>query len=381
MNNIDRHGGNIWRIARRYGLRPNEILDFSANINPLGLSPRVKSAICDNLGSLISYPDPDCGILKNELSDRIGIDSRGLLIGNGSVELIYLIPRALAVRRAVVVIPAFCEYELAVKQSKAKVLFLRTNSKEKFRLNVEGLLKLMPKADLVFICNPNNPTGNIIPKEEILYLAKAARAYGVIIAVDEAFIDFVEDWQKFSVIEEAARSRNLLVLRSMTKFFALPGLRLGYLVGNKTLISKLSRRQLPWSVNCLAQSVGAEVIKDESYIKLSRELAARERAFLFKRLKSKKGISVYPPASNFILSKLTDKRLNSNALCDRLAAHGIYIRSCGNFRGLNSSYFRIAVRKRGENIKLLAALGEILESDASLREKCRGDPCGRPIAF
>lgn len=354
------HGGNIRLAAERYGLREDSILDFSANINPLGLTEKIKKVLADSLDSIRNYPDPECKALKDEVADFLDLQSRHILIGNGSTELIYLIPKALAPRRVLIVIPTFSEYESSAKQQRSKIIFVRRNRESCFKMEIENLVRLVPKSGLVFICNPNNPTGDLLSKDEIMYLVKVARRQGSILIIDEAFIEFIEEEKAFSVVREAAKASNLLVLRSLTKFFALPGLRLGYAVGNKDLIDRLSGYQFPWNVNCLAQIAGREVIKDKNYIRQSKEFSIKERKYLFEKLKNIKGLAPYLPTTNFIFCRLEKRLMNSKKLCGQLGSRGILVRDCGNFRGLNDKYIRIAVRKRNENGRLITALARIL---------------------
>lgn len=354
------HGGNIRLATERYGLQADSILDFSANINPLGLTDKIRKILADNLDSILNYPDPECKTLKGELADFLDLQPRNLLIGNGSIELIYLIPKVLTPHRVLIAIPTFSEYESSARQQRSKMIFVKRNSEDSFRIETERLVRLLPRSGLVFICNPNNPTGNLISKDEIIHLVKAARRQDSIAVVDEAFIEFIEDEEAFSVVREAAKLPTLLVLRSLTKFFALPGLRLGYMVGNKDLIAKLSGYQFPWNINCFAQLVGTQVIKDRNYIKRSKELIFRERDHLFRRLKEIKSLYPYIPTANFIFCRLDGMRLDSRRLCDKLGRRGILVRDCSNFRGLDNKYIRIAVRKRDENNRLINALTEIL---------------------
>lgn len=357
---LSNHGGNIREATERFGLSQKAFLDFSADINPLGLFPKVKNIIAKNINSLLFYPDPDCKFLKEELANFMRIGPHNLMIGNGSVELIYLVPRSLSTRAALISIPTFSEYELSVKSSNARVIFVKADVNGDFQINIENFIKYIPKVDLIFICNPNNPTASLLFKDEIMFLLKRCQNQRPMVFVDEAFMDFVQDQNNASVVKEAAKLKNLLVLRSLTKFFALPGLRLGYLVGHRDLIAKLKRYQYPWNVNSFAQLVGREIIKDKNYIQRNREFIIRERAFLFEKLKKIKRIVPFIPTANFIFCRLSEGGISSKMLFNKLGKRGILIRDCSNFRGLNDRYFRIAVRKRSENIKLLAALREIL---------------------
>ena len=354
------HGGNIRLATEKYGLRADSMLDFSANINPLGLTDKIRNAVVNNLDLILNYPDPECKVLKGEIADFLDLQPENLLIGNGSIELIYLIPEALTPHRVLIAIPTFSEYELSARQQGSKIIFVKRNGEDGFGIEVEKLVRLLPRSGLVFLCNPNNPTGNLISKDEIIHLAKAARRQDSIVVADEAFIEFIEDEEAFSVVREAAKLPNLLALRSLTKFFALPGLRLGYMVGNKNLIAKLSGYQFPWNINCFAQLVGRQVIKDKDYIKRSKELIFEERDYLYRRLKEIKTLSPHIPTANFIFCRLDGVRLDSGRLCDRLGRCGILVRDCSNFRGLDDKYIRIAVRKRGENEMLITELQKIL---------------------
>jgi threonine-phosphate decarboxylase len=194
----------------------------------------------------------------------------------------------------------------------------------------------------------------------MLNLIKLCKKHNTTLVVDETSIDFTEDVEDLTVITEAIKKNYILVLRSLTKFFALAGLRLGYLIAHKDIINRIAQFQYPWAVNSLAQIALEAAIEDTNYINKSRQFILRERSFLKEKLKDIRGIQVYPPTSNFILCKLTNKEINAEWLFRRLAQRGIIIRNCGNFRGLNNKFFRIAVKKRSENNKLLSALEDIL---------------------
>jgi threonine-phosphate decarboxylase len=359
---IDRtHGGNIYKYLKNHNLSKRELIDFSANINPFGLSSRTKEVILRNLDCLTHYPDPECNLLKEKLASFHNIKPHNLLVGNGSIELIYLIPKALSSKNVLMPIPSFTEYEFAARTNGAKIIFVRSSEKDGFKIEIEKLKRFIPRVDLVFICNPNNPTGSLLSKEGLLYLIGLCRKNRTIMVIDEVFIDFVKDAKGTTLIIEAAKERSTLILRSLTKIFALPGLRLGYLVGHRDLVNRLSKFQYPWSVNAFAQLVGEAVIEDKLYVKKSREFVFRERDFLFDNLKRMKGLFAYPANANFIFCKLLSRKVSSSKkLSEELAKRGIMIRDCSNFRGLDNNFFRLAVRRRDENIRLLFALKEVL---------------------
>jgi len=354
------HGGDIRAAAEAYGIPPGEFIDFSANINPLGMSSRAQRLLGRSLDLLSGYPDPECQELKNELARSLGIPTKNLLIGNGSVELIYAICRAVRPKRVLIPVPTFSEYERAACSVRAECLFIQGREDENFRTDLSKCRALLSRIDLVFLCNPGNPTGHLLAKEAILSFVAACRRAKIFIILDEAFVDFIVDGDRRTLIKEAARRENLLVLRSLTKFFALPGLRIGYMVGSEEIVQAIRRVQAPWSVNALAQIVAKDVIHDGPYIKRSKEYIARERDHLYRALKAINGLSPYKPTANFIFCRLTGGTVRSTALCHALGRRGLLVRDGANFRGLNDHFIRIAVRKKEENRLLINALKEVL---------------------
>lgn len=360
---IDRiHGGNIGPYLKVGGRSLRyKVIDFSVNINPLGLPPRVKETILKNIGTLLGYPDPDSKGLKSIISTFYDINQNNILVGNGSIELIHLIPRALKAKNALIIGPTFSEYEFAVRLNGTKAFFVQAQEQNDFRIDLREIKKSIPKADLVFLCNPNNPTGYLVPKNELLDIFYICKRYNTTLVIDEAFIDFLRDVEKITLVIEAAKYNRLLVIRSLTKFFALPGLRLGYLVGQRRIVEHLAKFQYPWNVNSLAQAIAGDVFKAAEYINLSKNFIAEEKEYLFENLSQIKGLKVYRPAANFIFCKLENCRIwDSMRLNNRLRKNGIIIRGCHNFRGLNDRFFRVAVRTRSENKRLIVCLKKVL---------------------
>jgi threonine-phosphate decarboxylase len=353
------HGGNLREAAERYRLKDKEIIDFSANINPLGFPQKVKEIISFHTQAISHYPDSDCKILKKALSQYLNINENNLLIGNGSMELIFLITFALRPKRTLIPIPAFGEYERAVDLIKGKCFFLKTCESNDFAIKVNEIVKHLSYVDLVFVCNPNNPTGFLFGKEELRFLANRCEKKGVFLIIDEAFMDFVKEKNQLSLIKYAITKSHVLVLQSMTKFFALAGLRLGYLIGNKTLLKSIKTYQPPWSVNVLAQLAGVEILKDRSFIKETRKYIFAQRKWLFDELKKLEYLKPYLPTANFIFCKLKGSQINAKQLCGYCGRKGVLIRDCSNFRGLDNHFIRIAVRKKEENSKLIKTLKEL----------------------
>lgn len=353
---IPAHGGNIYQIIGQCKL--GRVTDFSANINPLGLPAGVREALNNHWDALLHYPDPDCVELKIELAKRHAITPDQILIGNGSIELIYLIPQVIKPKQSLILSPSFSELERACLISGSRIMRIGLREKDNFCLNVEDIIANLKAVQLLSIVNPNNPTGILLSPEELSRLVEACQEYGVWLVVDEAFLDFVPQADKHSLINKAAVSERLIVLRSMTKFYALAGLRLGYTVANSAIISKLAELKPPWSVNQLAQRAGITALKDTDYPHKTRQLVKQQREFLLGELSGERQFKPYPTAANYLLVKLIDSYLTSGQLRDVLIDKGYLIRDCANFNGLDNSFIRLAVRKPEENRGLIEAIRE-----------------------
>lgn len=355
------HGGNLAAAARRYGFKPEQFLDFSANINPLGMSPLAREAIRQNLAAVEAYPDPECRELKDTVAAYLNVPAANLLPGNGTAELIFLLLRQLRPRRGLVPAPTFSEYARALASAGAFVEYLYLDREKGFRPEPEKIAAALAEGDILFLCNPNNPTGTLLAREEVVFILDEAERRGAFVVVDEAFMDFLDRRPCFSVVPEILSRTNLFVLYSLTKFFALPGLRLGIGIGPVSLIEALHRHKDPWNVNALAQIAGVYSLRDTDYIRRTRELLAKEKQFLYRELSRLPGFKPWPPTANYIFIDISASGFTSPQLRDLLGQRGILIRDCSNYAGLNEYYIRVAVKDRAANEKLLHELKEILE--------------------
>ncbi len=351
---VPEHGGDIYGIARELGLAPGELLDFSASINPLGFPPGLPSALSQALAEVVHYPDRRCTALREELAAYHGLSPAQILVGNGSTELIYLIPRALRPRRGLIVAPAFGEYDKALRAAGAEVRWHVTAEADGFTLR--GPLD-PGAAELVFLANPASPSGALVPPEEMAAVVRRLTARGAVAVLDEAFIDFVEE---ASLKHALSRVPGLMVLRSFTKFFGIPGLRLGYLLGAAELVARVGAVQEPWSVSTLAQAAGRACLAEADFMARSRRMVAEARERFQGQLAGLPGLRVFPSAANYLLLKLAQPGLDAATVRRRLLARGLIIRDASNFRGLNERFVRVAVRRPEENDRLVAALAEIL---------------------
>lgn len=360
---VQEHGGDIYHYSSLLGIRPGEIIDFSASINPLGPSKLVKEVLL-NLGiAVVNYPDPSCRELREAIALHYRIDPENILIGNGSTELIYLIPRFFKPQVIIMPVPTFSEYEKAGTIAGARMLQIKNRGD---KIDLDRLISAFPPAGragnhaggLLFLCNPNNPTGELIKRSDLLTLIDKAASSNIMVVIDEAFIDYAESE---SLIREVQEAENLIILRSFTKFFALPGLRVGYLVSSREIIEKLKGFKEPWSVNSIALMAATESLKDCSYIAEGLSFMEKTRKSLYDSLVTIDGIRPLPSHANFILIKLKKDGLKSDELFGSLLKRRIAVRSCKSFSGLDGEFIRVAVKGGSENRLLVDSLKSIIQ--------------------
>jgi len=351
------HGGNVFTIARSLGVSPEDILDFSANINPLGPAPGVREALAGTFARIVHYPDSECNELRDALARLHGLEPAQVCVANGSTQLIYLLPRLVPGKRALVIAPAFSEYAGALARDGWNVEQFILDSEDCFNLPVNRLAeRLRGGCDLLVIGNPGNPTGRLYPCSTVRQIIAVCAAAKCFLVLDEAFMDFCEEESAKHLAREA---ENVLILRSLTKFYALPGMRLGYAISSSSTIARLAGLREPWSVNTPAQAAGLASLADGAYAAATRELVSSCRESLSVGLAAIPGLAPYPSAANYLLVKIEEGPC-AEELAERLMAELILIRCCGNFAGLDSRFFRVAVRQRQDNDRLLASLAAAL---------------------
>lgn len=350
------HGGNTREHAQKLGIDEAELLDFSANINPLGMPASLKSAICSSLEIAERYPDPSYCELHQALAQHHQRESWQIIAGNGATELIFAIISILQPQKTLLLTPSFAEYRRALEKQRSTIIEYQLDEQNNFCADDKLLDAITHDIDCMFICSPNNPTGQLIDPILLTNIVERCQRHHVSLIVDEAFLDFAGD--QYSLIPHLNDYTHVFVLRSLTKFFAIPGLRLGYLLNaNPEVMQQLRKQQEPWTINAFAELAGKIILSDSQYIADSHQWLAEQQPDLFNALSKFPQLKVYPPSANYIFFRCLRPELNLQPL---LLEQRILIRSCANYPGLTSGYYRVAVKDKQANDKLIAALEIIL---------------------
>ena len=385
---MDFHGGNIYKVFREKNLK--EILDYSSNINPYGIPESLKKRITENLEILERYQDPDYVELREKLAHLNNVNMSDIVLGNGATEIIFLFMKVINPKKILIVSPTFGEYERAVKavgtsrnsidlscsddnknieNKEIEIEYFELKESDDFNLNIGNLKnELEKKYDLLIICNPNNPTGKFLKLAQTEEILKECNKYDTKLFIDEAFIEFLADGMKESIINTEENKKNLFVTRAFTKFFAIPGLRLGYgMYFDKELEQKISEKKEPWSVNNIAEMAGLTVLDDTEYIGKTLKWITEEKIYMYEKLNEISGIKVYETEVNFITGKIDEKLfsegLNVKVLREKMLEQGILIRDASNFNFLDERFFRLAIKDRASNERVIEAMKEIFQTN------------------
>lgn len=365
------HGGNIYKLFREKNIK--NILDYSSNINPYGVPEKLRKIITGNMDILERYPDPDYIELRSKIAKNNKVDIKNVILGNGATEIIFLLMKVLAPKKVLVVSPTFTEYERAInaardeKKEKVEINHFPLQEEDGFILNINLLIgQLDRNYNLLIMCNPNNPTGKFVLKEDMEKILEKCNRTETKFFIDEAFIDFIENGSEQSIVNTLKNKTNLFVVRAFTKYFAIPGLRLGYgLCFDENLSYEVYKKKEPWSVNNIADLAGMTVLDDAEYIEKTDKWIREEKKYMYEKLEKIKEIKPYKTEVNFILVKIdrqiiNEKGLNVHKLKEEMLRKGILIRDASNFRYLDESYFRLAIKDRVNNDRVLNTLKEII---------------------
>lgn len=349
------HGGDWAGYEAEYGTKP---LDFSANVSPLGLPEGAQAAAAASLAAADAYPDPLCRALRGAIAESEQVDAAWCLCGCGASDLIYRAVLAKKPRRAVVTAPTFSEYEAALALTGCEVAHYFLKEETNFLLQPDVLDAITPETDMVFLCEPNNPTGRTTPRKLLLAALERCREVGALLVVDECFGAFLEDPTGHTMKAYLMQYPNLLILNAFTKLYAMAGLRLGYcLCSDSALLEAMRAAGQPWPVSGVAQAAGVAALREKEYVRALRALIAAERPWLRRELEGL-GFRVVPGEANYLLFS------SPVSLVGPLRRRGILLRHCANYHGLGQQWYRTAVRKHEENERLIAALRAVLEEGA-----------------
>jgi len=351
------HGGDIYSYFESRGKAP---LDFSSNVNPLGIPKSVKKILRTSLSLFSQYPDVHCRELKKSISIFENVNESRILAGNGAADLVFRICNTLKPGKAMIIAPTFSEYESALLSSGCDIEYYHLVADDGFKIKSD-IIELIGNKDILFLCNPNNPTGNLVDKELLLQILLKCQSVNCVLVVDECFMDFVSGSKNHTMKKYLDKFDCLVILKAFTKIFALAGLRLGYcLSSNKKLLGMISNAGQPWCVSVPAQIAGAKAVKEKEYIQKTLRNTEKERKYLMDGLRDLK-IEVFESKANYILIRAQ----HLPELFEKLYERGILIRKCENFKGLDANYFRIAVKRHKDNITLINEIKKITEENSN----------------
>lgn len=355
------HGSDLEKIEKVYGIKKEDIISFSANVNPLGVSFRLKETLTEHLDAITSYPDREYTSLRRCIADYVNTDPDNIVVGNGSTELISLFIQIAHPKKALIVGPTYSEYEREVSLGGGRSHYFSLTESGEFELDIPALTEeLSHDVDLLILCNPNNPTSSIIKRTQMREILDYCKRKSITVLVDETYVEFAEDSESVTAVPLTEYYNNIIILRGISKFFAAPGLRLGYAIcGNRDLLKEINQKKNPWTINSLAAIAGEIMFTDEDYIQKTRALISGERKRVCDILRTNKNYKVFEAHANFVLVKILKDDLTSEDIFDTAIRKGLMIRDCSTFPFLNNKYFRLCFMNPEDNDALLKVLEEI----------------------
>ena len=344
------HGGDIYKYDNK------EMIDFSSNVNPKGLPLSVKNAIIDNIDEYSKYPDPNCRELKIALEEYHNIPKSYVVCGNGAADIIFRVVLAKKPKKALIVVPTFSEYEIALNVVDCEIKYHVLLEKDNYMLTSTILEKLEEDIHMIFICNPNNPTGHVIEKNLMIKIAEEAKKKNILLVVDECFNDFLVEGEKYTLIPYLKENLQVVILKAFTKNYAMAGLRVGYCLSSNLEFNKIIENTLqPWSVSTVGMKAGVAALKEKEYLEESKKQNDESRKYLVSNLKDM-GFKLFDSKANYIFFYSNIENLD-----EKTKEYSILIRDCSNYIGLEKGYYRIAVKNQEDNVTLIKVLREIIQ--------------------
>ena len=356
------HGSDLEKIEQIYGIKKEDIVSFSANVNPLGPSDVLKRELAQHIDAICSYPDREYTVLRNILAKYCDTSAENILVGNGSTELISLFIKTIAPKKAMIIGPTYSEYERELNLGGGSGMYFPLKEEDGFIIDVNKLVaSLNESIDMLIMCNPNNPTSTAVSRSDMRRILDACKTYDIFVMIDETYIEFAANYDLINCVPLTSSYNNLCILRGISKFFAAPGLRLGYaLCGNSDLVSELASVKDPWTVCSLAEVAARLMFSDSKYISATKELISSERKRVTDALLNVSGLKVYEPVANFVLCRITKENVDADILFDKCIRRNMMIRNCSSFPFLDNTYFRICFMNPADNDRLLEVIREVI---------------------
>lgn len=355
MQLIHQHGGDLDTIERNYGISKNEIKDFSGNINPLGFPKMAERALAENLNIISTYPDKKYTALRQAIATYTGASAKHITVGNGSTELIAIFIQTVHAKKSLIIGPSYSEYEREITLDGGSFSYFPLKEADNFSLNLLSLLDALTEdIGMLVICNPNNPTGTAITTKELETILLHCKKTGCFVMIDETYIEFSDNLNEICAIPLVAKFDNLFIIRGTSKFFAAPGIRLGYgISSNQNFLDRIKTNQNPWSVNSLAAFAGEKIFADTAFHSATQTLISEERKKAFLELSTWENIKAFPSSANFILLKLLTNHITAADLFEKLIQKKMLVRDASSFTFLDESYLRFCILSPEDNAALL----------------------------
>lgn len=356
------HGSDLEKIERVFGIKKEDIISFSANVNPLGISFRLREELSAHIDAITTYPDREYTALRRAIGDYVQADYQSIIVGNGSTELISLVIKLIHPKKALIIGPTYSEYEHEISLGGGRSHFFPLREEDNFHLKEEALSQaLTPDTDLLVLCNPNNPTSSQISRKNMRNILDCCKEKGIFVMVDETYVEFSENTREITSIPLTEYYNNIIILRGISKFFAAPGLRLGYAIcGNRELLRNMEQFKNPWTINSLAAIAGEIMFQDTDYIQQTIELISGERKRICQKLEACPSIKFYEPHANFVLLRILREDITSGDLFEHTIRKGLMIRDCSSFPFLDNKYIRFCFMKPKDNDLLIKTMLEVL---------------------
>ncbi len=361
-NKPEFHGSDLEKISAYYNIPMDKIISFSANVNPLGISPVLRKKLSEQIDSIMKYPDRDYTALRSAIGTYCGTDPAHIILSGGVTELLSLSFATLEPKKAMLISPTYSEYAREVGLTGGETVPFFLLPEEEFRLDPARLTAALDDSfDLLIFCNPNNPTATTADQGILAEILSHCLEKGIFVLIDETYIEFSPEMDSLTAVPLTEQFDNVMVLRGVSKFFAAPGLRLGYgITGNTALLDRIHSAQNPWTINSLAAFAGGSMFSDTEYIRMTKEFTQKEMRRLYALLLQEKALHVYPPSANFFLLRLEKEGLTADQVFDFCIRQGLMLRDCSTFPGLGSNHIRFCLQMPEENDRLLDAIRRCL---------------------